>query len=63
MRTHDYDYGLSAGHNQAAVLVSTEGMKSDNPQVRAFSTKMLELLGERADEITAEIRFREEVQS
>lgn len=63
MRTHDYDYGLSSGHNQAAVIVSSEGMKSDNAEVRAFANDMLRMLGERAEEITAEIRDRKEMQS
>lgn len=61
MSTNDYDYGLSSGHNQAAVIVSREGMKSDNAEVRAFANDMLRMLGERADEITAEIRDRQDI--
>lgn len=57
----DYDYGMSSGLNRAATMVSIEGMKSDNPEVRKFANEMLRLLGDTADEVTADAREREQV--
>jgi hypothetical protein len=57
----DYDYGMSSGLNRAATLVSIHGMRSTNPEVQAFANEMMRKLAGKADEVTAEIRDREQV--
>ena len=59
--TTDYDYGMSSGLNRAAMLVSIHGMRSTNPEVQAFANEMMRMLARKADEVTAEIRDREQV--
>lgn len=57
----DYDYGMSSGLNRAATLVSIHGMRSVSPEVQAFANEMMRILAGKADEVTAEIRDREQV--
>ncbi|WP_334136966.1 hypothetical protein [Corynebacterium variabile] len=57
----DYDYGMSSGLNRAAMLVSIHGMRSTNPEVQAFANEMMRMLAGKADEVTDEIRDREQV--
>lgn len=57
----DLDYGMSSGLNRAATLVSIHGMRNPNPEIQAFANEMMRMLTSKADEVTAEIRDREQV--
>lgn len=58
--THEYDYGRSAGHYEAAIRVGVVAVETDDPAVKEAMMLLREDLVARAVAITAEIRDREQ---
>lgn len=58
---HDYDYGRSAGHYEAAIRAGVMAVEADDPAVKEAMMLLREDLVARAEAITAEIRDREQV--
>lgn len=59
--THDYDYGRSAGHYEAAIRAGVMAVETDDSTVKEAMMLLREDLVARAEAITAEIRDREQV--
>ena len=58
---HDYDYGRSAGHYEAAIRVGVMAVETDDPAVKEAMMLLREDLVARAEAITAEIQNEKQV--
>lgn len=58
---HDYDYGRSAGHYEAAIRAGVMAVETDDPAVKEAMMLLREDLVAKAEAITAEICDREQV--
>ena len=58
---HDYDYGRSAGHYEAAIRVGVMAVETDDSAVKEAMMLLREDLVARAEAITAEIQNEKQV--
>lgn len=58
---HDYDYGRSAGHYEAAIRAGVLAVETDDPAVKEALHLLREDLVAKAEAITAEIQAEKQV--
>lgn len=58
---HDYEYGRSSGHYEAAIRAGVIAVETDDPAVKEAMYLLREDLVARAEAITAEIQSEKQV--